>query len=257
MGHLRARCAYPPAVRRVIASVLGRELCYKKLEMQTIAERQVSDLPELSDLRADLVPHRQWATRRWFYANPIWYYHRPSADHEIRLTGRFFQLVDPMLREVCQLFNESGIQTTPSCQGHSYPTERFERIWAELTKEETSIRGAGLVVKDCESDEPFQFRSVDYRTPWRSFEDFHREAAAHQNLGYLGILFPKPRYDVAERLRDHVQPLENVRIENDWNEKLQAFVVGVHVNADDPRIREATWREFTSRVAAALAGAMQ
>jgi len=213
---------------------------------------QIAAVRQFSDLRADLVPHRQWATSRWFYANPIWYYHRPAAEHEICLNRRFLQLVDPMLRDVCQFLNESGIQTTPSCEGHSYPKERFERIWAELTKEEPSIRAAGLVVKDCENDEPFLFRNAAYRMPWPSFEDFYQAAAAHQNLGYLGIVLDDRRRDLATRLCDQVQSLENVRVENDWNQKLQALVVGIHVNAIDPDVRAGIWRQFTCQVKAAF-----
>src|SRR5438067_8000604 len=76
------------------------------------------DVSTIRGLQAGLVPHREWAVRRWFYANPIWYYHRRSAAHEIRPTGKFYKLVDPELREVCRLLNDAGLQTTPSCQGH-------------------------------------------------------------------------------------------------------------------------------------------
>src|SRR5438067_13857656 len=132
-------------------------------------------LPKISGLRAGLVPHHEWAISRWFYANPIWYYHRRSAAHEICASGRFYQLVDPDLRDVCRLLNDAGIRTTPSCQGHSYPRERFETIWAELKREEEPARGPGLVVKDCENDQPYLFRDPDYLVPSASFEDFYRE----------------------------------------------------------------------------------
>src|SRR6185312_8182997 len=141
----------------------------------------------ITSLSADLLPHRDWAVSRWFYANPIWYYHRRSAAHEIRPSGKFYQLVDPLLRDVCHLLNDAGLRTTPSCEGHSYPRERFERIWEELKREEPLIRGEGLTVKDSENDEAFLFRQGDYQIPWASFDDFYREASAHQNVGYLGI----------------------------------------------------------------------
>src|SRR5438105_3376368 len=111
----------------------------------------------ITGLRADLVPHRQWALSRWFYANPIWYYHRRSAAHELRAEGKFYQLVDPMLREVVRLLNDAGLRTTPSCQGHSYPKERFEQVWSELKREEPAIRDGGLVVKDCENEQEYLF----------------------------------------------------------------------------------------------------
>lgn len=157
----------------------------------------------ISGLRADLAPHHEWATRRWFYANPIWYYHRQCAAHEIRAGGRFYQLVDPALREVCRLLNDAGLRTTPSCQGHSYPRLRFEQIWAELTREAPAIRGDGLIVRDCENDEPYLFREADWEVPWRSFAAFYDEAAAHQTEGYLGIIVAPGMRHLAGELRRH------------------------------------------------------
>src|SRR5690242_19227618 len=91
----------------------------------------VADMKTITGLSAAIVPHRMWAVSRWFYANPIWYYHRLSAAHEICAGGKFYQLVDEELRELCRLLNEAGVRTTPSCQGHTYPKQRFERIWEE------------------------------------------------------------------------------------------------------------------------------
>ena len=42
---------------------------------------------------------------------------------------------------------DAGLQTTPSCQGHFYPRDRFEKIWDELKREEPLITDGGLVVK--------------------------------------------------------------------------------------------------------------
>lgn len=209
----------------------------------------------ITGLSADLLPHRQWAVSRWFYANPIWYYHRRSAAHEIRPSGKFYQLVDPLLREVCHLLNDAGLRTTPSCEGHSYPRERFERIWEELKREEPLIRGDGLEVKDCENDEAFLFRQTDYRIPWPSFEDFYREASAHQNVGYLGILVPNDRPDLAERFASsqYTTPATRLRTDDTIGTLLGGTLFEVRVETTDATTRVAEWRAFTRYVPQMLA----
>jgi hypothetical protein len=211
----------------------------------------------ISRLSADLLPHRKWAVSRWFYANPIWYYHRRSSARDICPNGRFYQLVDPDLREVCRLLNDAGARTTPSCQGHSYPRERFEGIWEELQRESPLIRTKGLVVKDCENEEAFLFRQSDYQSPWRSFEDFHCEAAAHQNVGYLGILVPDDRPDLAERFAsiEYTTPAARVGPEKSIGAMLGGTLFEVRVETTDSMTRTAEWRAFTKYISELLAPA--
>jgi hypothetical protein len=239
--------AFPPG---------GGGLCRRPRGPMFAAPARMDPRP-ISDLRADLVPHREWAVSRWFYSNPIWYYHRRSFDHEIRPGGRFYRLVDPELREVCRLLNDAGAQTTPSCQGHSYPREHFEKVWDELRREETLIWGEGLVVKDCENDESYLFRQGDYRVPWPSFADFYREAAAHQNVGYLGILIPADHGNLARQLREdgYATPATRLRPEEQTGALLGGTLFEVRVETADPAARTAEWRAFTKYVAEVLSPA--
>ena len=204
----------------------------------------------ITSLRADLVPHHEWAFRRWFYANPIWYYHCPSTAHQISASGRFYQLIDPQLREVCQLLTDAGLRTTPSCQGHSYPRQRFEKIWTELNREAPQIRGDGLVVRDCESDTPSLFHQPDWRVPWSSFDLFYREAASHQNEGYLGIIVPLNQPAMEERFR--CEPYRTrwsiLAQESCPPAVLAGTLFGVRVKADDESTRDREWQHFTGYV---------
>ena len=201
----------------------------------------------VTGLRADLVPHRQWGLCRWFYASDLWYYHRPGVAHEVRPDGKFYRLVDPDLRDLCRLLNEAGIRTTPSCQGHSYPRERFEHIWSELEKQQPLIRGDGLVVKDCENDLPYVFREMSYRIPWPSFDAFYDEAGAHQNLGYLGVLVPHHLPGIAQRLSDdhYTTRFTKLSADEDLSQIFGLPVFEVLVNAMDPQSRWAEWKAFT------------
>ncbi len=157
-------------------------------------------MPSITGLRADIVPHWQWATRKWFDAEPLWYYHRAGTDEEIVANRKFYQLVDPDLRELCRLLNDHGLHTTPSCQGHFYPRDRFERIWEQLTREAPRIAGEGLVVKDSETDRQFLFRESGFVLPWDSFDSFYAQAADHQGTGYLGIVVPEDRPGLISQL---------------------------------------------------------
>lgn len=207
-------------------------------------------IPTISDLRADLVPHNRWATRRWFYANPIWYYHRQSAAHEIRLSGRFYQLVDPDLRDVCHMLNDAGLHTTPSCQGHDYPRQRFEQIWQELQREAPAIRGEGLIVRDCENERPYLFRRADWQVPWPSFDAFFGEAAARQCEGYLGIVVPPSRASVEAKLRHdpyHTR-WSALQIDDEAGQELGGTLFGIHVKAPDGAERSREWQRFTRYV---------
>lgn len=210
--------------------------------------------PEIRGLRADLVPHRRWATSRWFYANPVWYYYRFSATHEIDPSGRFFKLVDPELREVCRLLNDSGIRTTPSCQGHSYPRERFERIWDVLQAEQEPIRSRGLEVRDSENQKRYLFHDAAYQIPWTSFDDFYRDAAGHQNIGYLGMIVPEVREQLITRLRAEKYRTVATTIQEDeeLSRVLGGVVFAVRVDAIDPQTRSIEWQDFTAYVRALI-----
>jgi hypothetical protein len=171
----------------------------------------------LTRLSAALLPHQQWAGSQWFYANRLWFYHRPGAHRRIVANQRFFELIDPELRELCRLLHSAGFRTTPSCQGHSYPRQRFERVWEELKREEGEITGQGLMVRDCETDEESLFRDPAYRLPWGDFGRFYYEAAAHQEVGYLGIATPE---DVREIYVQTCDPLERMLR---WREVTEDF----------------------------------
>lgn len=209
----------------------------------------------IAGLRAGVVPHHEWASRRWLYANPLWYYHRERSPREGSSGLRSYELVDPELREVCRLLNDAGLRTTPSCQGHSYGRERFERIWAELTRESHAIRGRGLVVRDCETDQPYLFRCEDWALPWSCFSELHQEVAAHQSQGYLGVIVPPSWSALEEKFRrspyetkwSRLAPEENVAAD-----VLGGTVFAVRVDALEESVRAAEWRGFTAYVADAL-----
>jgi hypothetical protein len=209
----------------------------------------MADVPPISGLRADIVPHSLWAISKWFYANSIWYYHKRGTDESKKTDRKFYELVDPELRDLCKLLYDHGLHTTPSCQGHLYPRERFEKVWRVLTREADEIRGRGLVLKDSETDRPYLFRDPGYSLAWRSFDEFYAEAGEHQGTGYLGILLPCDCEEVAERLRRLER--DGPRVRMFFDEKNGALLGGwlfsILVRPRTDEERHELWRELTGR----------
>ena len=184
---------------------------------------------------------------KWFYANPLWYYHRPGTDEEIVANRRFYQLVDEELKELCHLLHSAGLRTTPSCQGHFYPRERFERIWEELQREQPRIRDGGLSVKDSETDETYLFHDERFQLPWSDFEGFYDEAGRHQSTGYLGIVVPPECQDLAAALDDLTQKTPEAELGFDPcpHPQLGGRLFHILAYPSEPSSRSGFWRKGT------------
>jgi len=220
------------------------------------ASSSPSSLPRISNLRSDLLPHQRWAISKWYYANALWYYHRDGTGEEIVPNRKFYQLVDPDLREICRELLDAGLQTTPSCQGHFYPRERFEKIWDELKREEPPITHGGLIVKDSETDREFLFRDLRYRVPWPNFADFHTAATEHQGTGYLGIIVPHDQAAQIERFRHARRRTGKMTLfdENPGGRYLGGVLFDILVEPRDPENRTEIWEEIRRAIRDVLAG---
>ncbi|MCI0677190.1 MAG: hypothetical protein L0Y42_15620 [Phycisphaerales bacterium] len=211
----------------------------------------VASPPIITSLRADIVPHREFAGRKWFYANPLWYYHRRGQTGEINPSRKFYKLVDPELRELCHLLHDAGVHTTPSCQGHFYGRDHFKEIWHELEREQSLIQTSGLTVKDSETDSPFLFRTPTYQLPWPSFEDFYVQAASHQNIGYLGILVPHHLHTLRCRLHNDPYRTEfaSICFDGELSCVLGGSLFNIFVHARYPEERHELWSLITDYLA--------
>jgi hypothetical protein len=212
------------------------------------------DIERISGLKADIVPHRQWPVSKWFYANELWYYHRLGTDEEI-LTGRkFYQLVDDDLRELCYVLIEAGLHTTPSCQGHFYNRQRFEKIWEELLREGQAIRGAGLKMTDSETQKEYLFAEADYRLPWERFEQFYDQAGAQQGIGYIGVIVPADREDLRERIEgvSYCDAKSEITYDRILSRILRGHVFNIFVRSSGPEERGRIWKYITDWMRLAL-----
>ena len=79
-----------------------------------VSESTSVDATVVMDLDSNIIAQRLFPLRKWYYANPLWYYHAPAFEHPLRTDQKFFKLVDPALRELCHVLLEAGLCTTPS-----------------------------------------------------------------------------------------------------------------------------------------------
>jgi len=200
-------------------------------------------VPVISTLRADLVPHREMAIRKWYAASSRWYYHRRALPGEHDCSRRFYQLIDPQLRGICRLLHRHGVHTTPSCEGHFHGHDHFDAIWRALEREEHLIREPGVLVRDSESGREFIFRACTYELPWPSFDAFYSQAAVQQTEGYLGIILPRHHHAMVCELHNHQLRQERawIRFDGQLSCLLGASVFAVTVQPRDPAERDRLW----------------
>lgn len=218
------------------------------------------DLPVIAGLSADLVPPTLYATRRWFYSTPLWYYHAAlSADGEARpwacpwVDRHSYQLMDSGVRELCRMLHAAGLRTTGSCEGHFYGRDHFEHVWDELRREAALIVADGLPVRDSETDAALLFRDANYALPWSDFETFYAEAGANQGGGYLGIVVPDACAALADRLEqaafvispDHSpQELAMLARGPRLDAQLGGRFFALTVQSSSPDARDRLWRQI-------------
>ena len=213
---------------------------------RTFIQTQTNPIP-IADLHADIVPHCRWATRKWYYANPLWYYHRPGMNGELNANRKFYDLVDDDLKCLCHVLHECSIHTTPSCQGHFYGRQHFQQVWDELVREAQTICADGLIVKDCETDQPYKFMNPRYGLPWQNFDEFYDQAQARQHLGYLGVIVPYDRSGLYHTLRNETSQTDRARIVFDeaLSSSLHGWMFHIVIKPHNPHDRLAQWTALT------------
>ncbi len=214
----------------------------------------------VSNLAAGLVPLNEFPLRRWYYVEtaagrPRWYYHARALEHRLRDGPRFYELIDPPLRELCRIVLRAGLFTTPSCAGHFHLPEHYRAVWSDLWRDAAAVRAAGLVVTDSENGAGWAFRNAAYELPWRDCDAFCEEVMAHQNEGYIGVIVPAERRQAAARLQawDVANPAVRIVFENELSRLFDQQTFGVYTWTRTPTERDAVWAEVTARLRRLLA----
>lgn len=201
-------------------------------------------VPTISTLRADLVPNRELAIRKWYSASPLWHYHQRGFPGDFRCDRALYQRIDPELRPICRLLHKAGIATTPSCQGHFHDRHHFQGVWDALEREESLIRSRGLIVQDSTTGREYLFRAGTYQLPWSSFPQFYEQVALQQSEGCLGILVPRDRVSVVCQM--HNRPFRTgrafIRFDGDLSCILGGSLFAATVQSRDPGDCTAQWK---------------
>jgi hypothetical protein len=217
-----------------------------------------TELPQIADLHADIVPHNYWALSTWYRANPVWQYHRRATASELatRPHAASADTADPEIRDLCALLGRHGLATGAACQGHNYPLAHFQRVWDELAWEAEFIRSVGLTVMETATKASVVFRNPDYYLPWFNFEEFHRRAGEQLAVGRVGVLLPASGDEaLASLLRSATCDTGTVAMgfDAEAGAALGRPVFGIVVRPADPRERARAWERVTGEFEGLLA----
>lgn len=198
-----------------------------------------------SQLETGLIPRQQFARRRWYHASNLWYYHRPGPLPKLQLNDRFYEIVDPDIRELCKLLHERGLGTAPSCSGHFHKKAYFVEVWEQLQREADQIRSTGLVVQDCETQQNILFQNPSHQLPWELFPDFREDLRNSQKGGYLGIIFRNDINGVREQFeRDNLFE-SNAAYEAEDPDAKGDWILHIMVDAPTPDDLTRQWDAVT------------
>lgn len=188
----------------------------------------------------DLIPHTEFHTGAWLQSaeRPSWYYFSKKLNPNIITNKDFMQSVDEPLKEIVQFLHAHGIKTTPSCSGHYFNREKFERIYDELVEDSALIKQEGLMMRDIETGELHLYKSKTYALPWTKNE-FLERIKNYQGKGVLGLHTgnrKKLKHELLSLKMEHVKISERGNI--------VLFLTGEDGAGD---IRE-TWKAITKQV---------
>lgn len=198
------------------------------------------------------MPLAQFSSRRWLYASPSWYYHRPAPIPPLRIDRCFYELMDPDLRPLCSMLHGAGVATAPSCQGHFHRMRYFRDVWDELQSQRDAIRHGGLTVRDSETEIAYRFHDPRYQLPWRGFDDFYSDVAAQQQGGYIGVRVPLQRWRLWGRLLREVHGQSHARFTAALAPMGEAYTLHIHVRAPSPELQTRAWSDVTRHLRAVL-----
>lgn len=205
----------------------------------------------IAGLEASILPHDQFADRRWYRGGGSWHYHGPGQTITDRLSDWGYLQVDPDLREICRMLHRHGLATTPSCQGHFFPRSHFLEIWSVLLRESRTIRGGGLLVRDVVEPGPQLFRDEQYALPWQRANQFVDEVLPQQSTGYLGIAIPVQQNTTLDRMLVACQgPGVQFRVpvlRGDGR-----FLLGLEVSGGSPAGQSAAWARVRQAIGSLL-----
>lgn len=168
-----------------------------------------------------------------------WFYHRPRSRRS-RVTPEVLDAtLDAVLRPVVYAARDMGLDTLPSCGGHSVSPFYAVRLYLQLKRDSADVRGLGLPLVNVETGEELLWRDPHYVLPWRDVEDLEAELRLHEREGAIGF-----------RGASHVLAYAGRRLLNipfvELSEKNGDMWIWVH--APTQRWQDRTWQTVAERL---------
>lgn len=149
----------------------------------------------MKGFRSDYVPPEEFSHCAWF--EPLrpgvrWFYHRARGGPRTVQPAVLDETLDSDLRPVVAAVRRLGLETLPSCAGHSVDVFYVLRLYEQLCRDAVDVRGLGLPLRDVETGEEVFWQDPEYQVPWRSSEELEAELRAHEREGALGLVGRRP-----------------------------------------------------------------
>lgn len=158
-------------------------------------------------LSSDLIPHEDFHKGFWLKTPKCsWYFfYEHPRDYQIPKNTNFYNTLDEELVDLVKYLHEKNMPTTPSCAGHIFPENRYDKIYSELKNIKNDICDNGILLKNPETDRKFFYKNPRYSLPF-SRQEFIHEMNEYQKKGVLGFVDNKNIY---ENIKDLV-PSQNI-----------------------------------------------
>lgn len=160
-------------------------------------------------LSGRFIPPTDMRPLRWFLADQPaarWFYHCPRSPETAPSprSPTVASTLDPPLRALVHAVWRRGARTGPSCAGHVVSFAHAAAVYAQLCADADKVRGAGLVLRDVETQQRLLWRDPTYRVPYPSVSALYLALKQHELHGVLPVVGPpavlRPIIDAAWRV---------------------------------------------------------
>lgn len=185
-------------------------------------------------LNAEPVEANDLADKSWYQTtdgNHDWYYwkDKPTDLKNLPLN------IDEALQEFVEFAYEKGLETLPSCEGHSFGEEKAEKIYNKLLKDEEKIKNDGLEVINTENkEEKIIFKDPDYSSPFDDPDEIKKEYYS----GYIGVKIRDE--ELLDSLFNKLKKSNtSVRVDKNKN------TLNIYVDSEDKGKQKEAWKMVT------------
>lgn len=144
-------------------------------------------------LSAVYVPPDDFGGKVWFLPDRPgvrWFYHAPRAGRAGRASvapAALDRTLDAPLVPVVRWARAHGLETGPSCAGHTVSPGAALAIWRGLEIDAAAVRGPGLRMVDVETGRSGVWSDRGYRSPYGTARELDRALRAHERAGLLPL----------------------------------------------------------------------